>query len=187
MHGARFPVARMAPAASKKRAARTGPLGSLDLDETPDAPPVSEQIISALVHNAGKVLDLFRSWDNNGDGVVTRGEFHKAMKALGLQVKKSVVDGIFSRWDRGGDGQLSLSELTSILRAAATTKENIELLRKEVAGKGLKVVGIFREWDASGDGFLERDEFRQGVQHALGHIKTLPVEQIDAIVSAAST
>ena len=56
------------PAPLARAATGLGPLGNFDLDESPDAPPVSEQIIAALMANAGKVLDLFRSWDNDGDG-----------------------------------------------------------------------------------------------------------------------
>lgn len=86
---------------------RKGPLGNFDLDEGPDAAPVSEQIIGALIANAGKVIDLFRSWDDNGDGKVTRAEFHKAMIELGLEVPKDSIDSIFSRWDKDGGGELS--------------------------------------------------------------------------------
>ena len=82
-----------------------GPLGNFDLDEGPDALPVSEQIVIALMANAGKVIDLFRSWDVNDDGTVTRPEFHKAMVALGLEVPAQHIDTIFTRWDRDGGGE----------------------------------------------------------------------------------
>ena len=84
-----------------------GPLGHFDLDESFGALPVSEQIIAALSRNAAKVLDLFRSWDNNNDGIVTRAEFHKAMRELGLEVPKTAIDAIFSKWDDDDSGILS--------------------------------------------------------------------------------
>ena len=93
------------------------PLAGIDLDESPDAPPISEQLKEALKKNAGKVLDLFRAWDADGDGVVTRSEFHRSMPALGLEVPKSSIDELFSSWDHDGGGELSLKELTKILRA----------------------------------------------------------------------
>ena len=52
------------------------------------------------------MLDLFRSWDADGDGVVTRPEFHKAMKELGLEVAKQYIDELFSSWDYDGGGEL---------------------------------------------------------------------------------
>ena len=53
---------------------KKGPLGDLDLDEGPNAPPIGEQLASALRANSTRVLDLFRSWDADGDGQVHRAE-----------------------------------------------------------------------------------------------------------------
>ena len=44
------------------------PKGWIDLDEGPDAPPISEQLGDALRSNSTRVIDLFRSWDADGDG-----------------------------------------------------------------------------------------------------------------------
>ena len=66
-------------------------------------------------------MDLFRSWDADGDGEVTRAEFHKAMKALGLEVPKKEVDTLFDEWDRGGDGAIGFKELQKILSSARPT------------------------------------------------------------------
>ena len=126
-------------------------MGNFDLDESENALPVSEQIISALVANAGKGCDLFRSWDRDGDSIVTRAEFHRAMGELGLECPAGVVDDIFSRWDTDGGGQLTLAELTKILRAASTISKNVKVLRKLLGRNGIKVIALFREWDANGD------------------------------------
>ena len=48
------------------------PKGWIDLDEGPDAPPISEQLGDALRSNSTRVIDLFRSWDADGDGEVGR-------------------------------------------------------------------------------------------------------------------
>jgi hypothetical protein len=77
-------------------------LGSIDLDEGPDAPPIAQQLASALRANSARVLDLFRSWDADGDGQVSRAEFHRAMPALGLDVPKETIDELFSEWDKDG-------------------------------------------------------------------------------------
>ena len=37
-------------------------LGSVDLDESPDAPPVKHQIVAAMKASSTRVLDLFRDW-----------------------------------------------------------------------------------------------------------------------------
>ena len=142
---------------------REGPLRNFDLDESPEAPPVSEQIIGALIANAGKVLDLFRSWDVNEDGLVTRAEFHEAMHTLGLDVPPEAIDQIFTRWDRDGGDTLSVPELTKILRAASTTSKNLERLRKICAKQEVKAQAILRDHDTDDSGDLSSAEFAQAI------------------------
>ena len=95
-------------------------LGNIDLDEGPDAAPITEQIAMALRKNAGKVMDLFREWDADGDGEVTLKEFRKAMPALGLEVPVTEVDKLFNQWDKSGDGSLGYKELRKILAQGAS-------------------------------------------------------------------
>jgi len=111
------PVSKAKPAAEepKGRKKGTSPLGQIDLDEGPDSAPISEQLAAALRKGAGKVLDLFRDWDVDGDGEVSRKEFHKAMPALGLEVPKAAIDELFSQWDASGDGAIGYKELQKIL------------------------------------------------------------------------
>ena len=111
------PVSKAKPAAEepKGRKKGTSPLGQIDLDEGPDSAPISEQLAAALRKGAGKVLDLFRDWDVDGDGEVSRKEFHKAMPALGLEVPKAAIDELFSQWDASGDGAIGYKELKKIL------------------------------------------------------------------------
>jgi hypothetical protein len=42
-------------------------LGDFDIDEESGV-PVGDQLKAALVKNAGRVIDLFREWDEDGDG-----------------------------------------------------------------------------------------------------------------------
>jgi hypothetical protein len=91
-------------------------LGKIDLDEGPDAPPIQQQIAAALRRNAGKVLDLFREWDANGDGEVSKKEFRKAMPAIGLDVSFQEVDALFDSWDRDAGGALNFKELSKVLK-----------------------------------------------------------------------
>jgi hypothetical protein len=71
----------------------------------------------ALRKSAGKVLDLFREWDTNGDGEVSREEFHDAMPHLGFNAAKEDVDALFSSWDPDGSGAIDFKELQRILRS----------------------------------------------------------------------
>ena len=106
-----------APPPKKEPPPPKKPKGLIDLDESPDAPPIADQLANALRENSTRVLDLFRSWDADGDGQVSRAEFHKAMAALGLEVEKKIIDDLFSEWDKDGGGELGYQELVKILRA----------------------------------------------------------------------
>jgi len=122
------------PARKKEKAAarsRSGPLEHIDLEEGPGAPPISGQIANALRVNAARVLDLFRSWDSDSNGMVTRAEFHKAMPLLGLEVPKAAIDELFSSWDKDGEGTLTFKELTKILRQTPTRSVSVSHASKE--------------------------------------------------------
>ena len=101
--------------AGKANKQGTSPLGEIDLEEGSNAKPVAEQLGAALRANATRVIDLFRSWDNNEDGQVDRAEFHRAMPALGLEVPSASIDLLFDSWDKGGDGALDFREIQRIL------------------------------------------------------------------------
>ena len=105
------------PPAAKPTKKGSNTLGKIDLDEGPDAPPIQLQIAAALRQNAGKVLDLFREWDANGDGEVSKKEFRKAMPAIGLDVSVQEVDALFDSWDWDGGGALNLRELSKVLKS----------------------------------------------------------------------
>ena len=69
------------------------------------------------VYTCTQVMDLFREWDVDGDGEVSKKEFHRAMPALGLDVPKKEVEALFDSWDKDGGGSLGYKELTKILRS----------------------------------------------------------------------
>ena len=55
--------------------------------------------------------------DTDGDGEVSRKEFHKAMPLLGFEASKKDIDELFNSWDSDGGGSLDFKELRRILSA----------------------------------------------------------------------
>ena len=82
-------------------------LGDFDIDEDSGV-PIGEQLKQALVKNAGRVIDLFREWDADGDGEITKKEFRAAMTRMGLDLPPKDVDGLFDSWDPSGGGEQHL-------------------------------------------------------------------------------
>ena len=88
----------------------------IDLDESK---PVAEQLRAALVAKAVRVVDLFREWDDDESGTVTKKEFRQGMKQLGLDYPKQAMDELFDEWDPDKSGELELKELSKQLRRGA--------------------------------------------------------------------
>ena len=111
-----LPMLQAPKTSNAKLAARTGSvlLRGLDLDEGSDQ-PYQEQIRDALSQNAVRVIDLFREWDEDASGSVSKKEFRKAMPMLGLQLPEKEVDGIFDSWDPDGSGVLEFTEFVWLL------------------------------------------------------------------------
>ena len=76
-------------------------LGLTRLDATGDQ-PVGEQLRAALMHNFSRVVDLFRDWDDDRNGTVSRKEFRMVLPVLGLSVPRSEADALFSSIDVDG-------------------------------------------------------------------------------------
>ena len=64
-----------------------------------DSVPLIEQIRDALTLNGEKVVNLFREFDENGDGEISALEFAKAMPMLGIPVDREQVKDLFRTFD----------------------------------------------------------------------------------------
>jgi len=88
---------------------------SVKLDRTSGV-PVSEQLREALAANSVRVIDLFRDWDENADGLISKDEFVKAMAPLGLSVSRAEAAELFDKFDPDGSGTIEFRELNQLLR-----------------------------------------------------------------------
>jgi hypothetical protein len=99
---------------------------ALDLDIDEDR-PVGEQLREALMCQGANVVALFKDWDDDDSGSVSQGEFRRAMRQLGFDAERDVVDMLFNEWatneiDQGlsnadGTPELSMDELAKALGA----------------------------------------------------------------------
>ena len=95
------------------------------------AKALSQQLREALVQNAARVIDLFREWDEDGDGQISKKEFEDAMPMLGLDVDVSVVDSLFDEFDCDASGEITFRELNKILRRDTKKVQSKSEVKKE--------------------------------------------------------
>ena len=110
----------------------------------PEDGDVQDQLRQILIDNAVRVIDLFRDWDDDGNGKVDKKEFRKAMKALGLDVPRKDVDGLFDTFDPDSGGSIDYGELNKALKRKVTLDPSmqagavpIELKAKNKSSKSL--------------------------------------------------
>ena len=94
---------------------------SLDIDESSEK-SVQQQIFEALRANAVRVMDLFRDWDDDNTGTISKKEFRSAMRELGLNVPREQIELLFSDFDPDGSGKIEFVELNKQLRGGVINR-----------------------------------------------------------------
>jgi Ca2+-binding EF-hand superfamily protein len=122
-------------------------LRGFDVDEDSDK-SVAEQLRDALSKSSARVVDLFKDWDTDGNGKISREEFRKAMGLLGFSVPAEDIDALFDSWDPDGSGLLSMGELDKQL---SEHKAQLEAQRKARALKRTQTASVKRLEDGEID------------------------------------
>ena len=76
---------------------------------------ITSQLADHLRKHSRRILDLFRSWDDDHNMTISRDEFHRAMGHLGVNAHVKVLDGLFDAFDLDGSGEIEFRELEQIL------------------------------------------------------------------------
>ena len=79
-----------------------------------------ESLYRDLGVHGKEALALFAQWDVDGDGLVSRLEFRRAMEVLGLGNEKSVIDALFDLMDYDDSGDITTAELGQALTPSVT-------------------------------------------------------------------
>ena len=88
---------------------------------------VAEQLCDALCKAAVHVVDLFREWDDDNSGTVSREEFRCGMAQMGLEAAAEEVDKVFDAFDPDGSGSVELKEFERLLRRGSSVTLNTSL------------------------------------------------------------
>ena len=79
---------------------------------------LQQQLKEGLRANGQRIIDLFRSWDLDGDALISEDEFAKGLHASGFRVPSKVVKKLFDELDADANYRLSFSELNAWLKSS---------------------------------------------------------------------
>merc|ERR1719188_1182909 len=77
---------------------------------------MNKNVGGTLRENSLRVIDLFRQWDEDGNGKVSKKEFRRALPALGIHAQREEIDALFDSFDPDHSGSIEYKELSKLLR-----------------------------------------------------------------------
>ena len=122
----------------------------------PPAPPAAlkakAQLKDRMVQRLSTAADLFRQWDSDGNGLIDKAEFRKAVAALGIEASDEACDLAFDDYDHDGSGEMSYTEYVRYS------------LRDALKRSAARVMDLFRKWDEDRSGCIDRNEFVRAIR-----------------------
>ena len=93
------------------------PFERLMMTEGSTLKPSLTQLRDTLSQQANRVIELFKKWDLDEDGMISLKEFKKALPELGFgSISPESAEELFHSMDRDGSGEISFNELHGMLR-----------------------------------------------------------------------
>ena len=83
---------------------------TVKLEATSDK-SLQEQLRDVMAANNAKLIDLFREWDDDGNGALDKKEMRQAVAALGYEAPKAAVNALFDSIDKDGSGFIEYEEV----------------------------------------------------------------------------
>jgi calmodulin len=104
------------------------------------------------------IRELFKFFDADGDGFITKAEFKYAMKQQNPKLTLHEIEALAVRMDTNKDGNIDFREFLAF--------------------------EIFKRFDADGDGEITLTEFKEGMK---GINPTLPQKEVEALFEKMDT
>ena len=147
--------AEQAESGSSKAAEQVKAVSADNFAKRPDTVPPAEpaplgasklerSITTSFKVSTLKAADVFKEWDIDGDGQITKKEFARSLSALGVTGTRAEHDAVFARWDVNRSGSLDVKELSRALRAGSAGAARSEsAVAVAFESRRLRVVDVF--------------------------------------------
>ena len=84
---------------------------------------VIDQLRAGLAESNTRVLDLFREWDKDGDGKISKKDFNRSFLEIAPDFPPELVDATFDECDPDKSGEIEFNELDKLLRRRGNTPQ----------------------------------------------------------------
>jgi len=83
---------------------------------------IQTQLANLLQQHSTKLIDLFREWDDDGNGALDKKEMRRAIAALGYDAPRKEIDCFFESIDDDDNGWIEFEELKTALKARSVRR-----------------------------------------------------------------
>ena len=113
---------------------------------------INEQLRDIIKEHHVKLVDLFREWDDDGNGALDKKEFRRAVAALGFAAPVGEMDAVFDAMDEDKTGFIEYEEIKFALSEKGVKEAKERQLKRHSTAEG----------DVVGSG---EQEFDDGMRH----------------------
>ena len=96
---------------------------------------MQEIIAARLAERKTKLVDLFREWDSDGGGKISKTELTKGLKKLGIDATDESLMSLFDSWDRDKSGELDYKELSKALKGSDTVESAAQVKKRAMVAR----------------------------------------------------
>jgi hypothetical protein len=83
---------------------------AVQISRAEDGTSVQQQLRNVLTENRTRVIDLFRDWDEDQSGTISKLEFRRSVAALGYSASLEEIESLFDELDSDSSGAIDYSE-----------------------------------------------------------------------------
>lgn len=107
-----------------------------------------------------RIRAIFKTWDRDGNGTLSRDEVHRLMMAIGGKISKAEFDKVFDEVDTNGNDVVEIDEFVDWVMAPGSCLEVTRSGKLSHFDLTTALRPLWEVFDTSGDGIISFEEFK---------------------------